>query len=89
MKKIHKYFEEFKHYLNYTIESMQNYKKYSEDLINHSHIEFNKTLNDKVLILNDLKSKLDAISEFKYDIKKIELTKYGYKAISIHDKQEA
>jgi len=71
MKKIHKYFEEFKHYLNYSIESMQNYKKYSEDLINHSHIEFNKTLNDKVVILNDLKSKLDAISEFKYDIKKI------------------
>jgi len=25
----------------------------------------------------------------KYDIKKIELTKYGYKAIAIHDKQEA
>ena len=71
MKKIHKYFEEFKHYLNYSIESMKNYKKYSEDLINHSHIEFNNTLNDKVLILNELKSKLDAISEFKYDIKKI------------------
>jgi len=71
MKKIHKYFDEFKDYLNYSIESMKNYKKYSEDLINHSHIEFIKTLNDKVLILNDLKSKLDAISEFKYDIKKI------------------
>ena len=71
MKKIHKYFEEFKHYLNYSIESMQNYKKYSEDLINHSHIEFNKTLNAKILILNDLRYKLDAISGFKYDVKKI------------------
>ena len=71
MKKIHKYFDEFKHYLNYSIESMQNYKKYTEDLINHSHIEFNKTLNEKISVLNDLNTKLDAISEFKYDIKKI------------------
>jgi ABC-type multidrug transport system fused ATPase/permease subunit len=71
MKKIHKYFDEFKHYLNYSIESMKNYKKYSEDLINHSHTEFNKTLNEKISILNDLKYKLDAISDFKYDIKKI------------------
>jgi hypothetical protein len=71
MKKIHKYFDEFKHYLNYSIESMQNYKKYSELLLNHSHIEFNKTLNDKISTLNNLKYKLDEISEFKYDIKKI------------------
>lgn len=71
MKKIHKYFHEFKQYLNYTIESMQNYKKYSADLINHSHIEFNETLNDKISTLNNLKYKLDAISEFKYDIKKV------------------
>jgi hypothetical protein len=71
MKKIHKYFDEFKDYLNYSIESMQNYKKYSGDLINHSHIEFNKTLNDKISLLNDLNSKLDVISDFKYDVKKI------------------
>ena len=71
MKKIHKYFDEFKNYLNHSIESMKNYKKYSEDLINHSHIEFNKTLNDKIVVLNDLNSKLNAISDFKYDIKKI------------------
>jgi len=71
MKKIHKYFDEFKYYLNYSIESMQNYKKYSEHLINYSHIEFNNTLNEKISILNDLRYKLDAISGFKYDIKKI------------------
>jgi hypothetical protein len=71
MKKIHTYFHEFKHYLNCSIESMQNYRKYSEQLTNHSHSEFNKTLDDKILILNELKSKLDTISEFKYDIKKI------------------
>jgi len=71
MKKIHKYFDEFKDYLSHSVESMKNYKKYSDDLINHSHIEFNKTLNAKIVILNELKSKLDAISGFKYDIKKI------------------
>jgi hypothetical protein len=71
MKKIHKYFDEFKDYLNNTIESMENYKKYSKDLINHSHIEFNNKLNDKISILNDLRYKLDAISGFKYDVKKI------------------
>jgi hypothetical protein len=71
MKKIHKYFDEFKDYLNYTIESMQNYKKYSEHLINYSHIEFNNTLNEKISILNNVRYKLDAISGFKYDIKKI------------------
>jgi len=71
MKKIHNYFGDFKHYLKNTIESMINYKKYSEQLTNYSHVEFNKTLNDKILILNELNSKLDMISEFKYDIKKI------------------
>jgi DNA mismatch repair ATPase MutS len=71
MKKIHRYFDDFKQYLNYSIESMKNYKKYSQDLTNHSHIEFNNTLNDKMLLLIELKSKLDAISGFKYDIKKL------------------
>jgi predicted ABC-type ATPase len=71
MKKIHNYFGDFKHYLKNTIESMINYKKYSEQLSNYSHVEFTKTLNDKILILNELNSKLDMISEFKYDIKKI------------------
>jgi ABC-type multidrug transport system fused ATPase/permease subunit len=69
MKKIHKYFEDFKEYLHYTIESMKNYSKYSEKLITHN--EFNKIVNDKILILNEIKCKLDMVSEFKYDIKKI------------------
>jgi hypothetical protein len=71
MKKIHKYFDEFKDYLNHTVESMENYKKYSEELINHSHNEFNNKLNEKISTLNDLRYKLDAISGFKYDVKKI------------------
>jgi DNA mismatch repair ATPase MutS len=69
MKKIHKYFDDFKEYLHYTIESMNNYKKYSENLITHN--EFNKIVNDKIIILHEIKCKLDLVSEFKYDIKKI------------------
>lgn len=69
MKKIHKYFDDFKSYLGYTIESMKNYNKYSENLITHS--EFNQIVNDKITVLNEIKCKLDMVSEFKYDIKKI------------------
>ena len=50
---------------------MKNYNKYSEQLTTDSHIEFNKTLNDKLLILNEIKYKLDVVSKFRYDIKKI------------------
>ena len=74
MKKIHGYFDDFKHYLNYTIDSMNNYNKYSEQLITHN--EFNKIVNDKMIVLNEIKSKLDVVSEFKYDIKK--LTEIGH-----------
>jgi hypothetical protein len=69
MKKIHRYFDHFKHYLSYTIESMKNYNKYSEQLITHN--EFNKIVNDKMIVLNEIKCKLDLVSEFKYSIKKI------------------
>jgi hypothetical protein len=71
MRKIHNYFDEFKDYLDDTIVSMKNYNKYSEQLTNHGHCEFNKVLNDKILVLNELKCKLDMVSKFKYDIKKI------------------
>jgi ABC-type multidrug transport system fused ATPase/permease subunit len=71
MKKIHNYFDDFKNYLHHTIESMNNYLKYSESLENYSHNEFNKILHDKILVLNELKYKLDAVSNFDYDIKKL------------------
>jgi energy-coupling factor transporter ATP-binding protein EcfA2 len=71
MKKIHKYFNDFKDYLNYSVKSMQNYNNYSKHLDNYSHIEFNKILNDKISILNEIKGKLEIVSDFKYDIRKI------------------
>jgi hypothetical protein len=74
MKKIHSYFKDFKHYLNYTIESMKNYNKHNEQLSTHN--EFNKIVNDKMIVLNEIKCKLDMVTEFKYDIKK--LTEIGH-----------
>jgi len=71
MKKIHEYFNHFNKYLSYTLESMQNYKNYSKQLNNDSHIKFNKILDDKISILNEIKSQLEKVSEFKYDIRKI------------------
>jgi len=71
MKKIHKYFDDFKEYLNYSIESMKNYTEYSETFENHSHAEFTKILKMKVVILNEIKTKLDMVTEFKYNFKKI------------------
>jgi DNA mismatch repair ATPase MutS len=69
MKKIHSYFNDFKQYLTYTIESMNNYSKHAEKF--KTHTEFNKILNTKIQVLNEIKCKLDAVSEFKYDIKKL------------------
>jgi hypothetical protein len=69
MKKIHNYFNTFNNYLTYTIESMQNYIKHSENLITHN--EFNKTVKDKISVLMEIKNKLDSVSVFKYNIKKL------------------
>jgi hypothetical protein len=69
MKKIHNYFKTFNNYLSHTIESMQNYIKHSEELLSHS--EFIKILKDKLSILVEIKNKLDHVTEFKYNMKKI------------------
>jgi hypothetical protein len=71
MKKIHNYFDDFKCYLNYTIESMKNYHEHSKILKNHGHNEFNQVLNMKISILDEIKGKLDLVSDLKYNIKKL------------------
>jgi len=69
MKKIHNYFNEIKIYLDETLLSMNNYTSYSKDL--KTHIEFNETLCKNTKILNELKSRLDIVSEFTYSFHKI------------------
>ena len=85
MIKIHKYFNEINSYLDFTIQSIDNYLYYSKDL--NSQKEFNKILKEKKNILLELKSKLSNISEYKLtNIRKIHeigvILKYFYE---LHD----
>jgi DNA mismatch repair ATPase MutS len=69
MAKIHKYFHEFKIYLNETINSINNFLKYSNDL--PSFIDFNSSLSSNINVLKELKEKLEKVSDLKYNFKKI------------------
>jgi hypothetical protein len=69
MKKIHNYFNEFKIYLNDTINSMDNYFEFSKSLLTHS--EFNINLKNNLLILQGIRYKLEQVSELKYNLKKL------------------
>ena len=69
MSKIHKYFTEFKIYLNETITSMNNYYSYSNVLT--SHQDFNASLITNINILKELKEKIDKVSDLSYSLKKI------------------
>jgi hypothetical protein len=63
MIKIHKYFNEINTYLDFTVQSIDNYLSYSTDLT--SHTEFNKILREKKDTLLELKLKISRISEYK------------------------
>jgi predicted small secreted protein len=63
MIKIHKHFNEIKSYLNYTIQSIDNYILFSKDL--SSQTDFNKILREKRDTLLELESKIASISEYK------------------------
>jgi len=85
MIKIHKYFNEISSYLDFTIQSIDNYHSYSKDL--NSQTEFNKILREKKDTLLELKYKLSNISEYKLtNIRKIHeigvILKYFYE---LHD----
>ena len=63
MIKIHKYFNEINSYLNYTIQSIDNYTSFSKDLL--SQTEFNRILREKRDTLFELKSIISGVSEYK------------------------
>jgi hypothetical protein len=70
MKVIHEHFREIQIYLNITLDSMNNYLKYTENLTTHE--QFNTNLKNKIHILENIKNKIESIGEYKlFNISKI------------------
>ena len=59
---IHNHFKEIKLYLDKTISSMENYLRFSNELI--SHKDFNNNLKIKLQLLNQINDKLKTINEY-------------------------
>jgi len=81
MKTIHNHFREIKAYLNVTLNSMDNYLSYAENLTTH-HL-FNANLKEKKQILEKIYNKIQNISEYSlFNIGKIteigKVLKYFY-----------
>ena len=81
MKTIHNHFREIKAYLKVTLNSMDNYLKYAENLTTH-HV-FNANLKEKKQILEKIYIKIQNISEYSlFNIGKIteigKVLKYFY-----------
>ena len=81
MKTIHNHFREIKAYLNVTLNSMDNYLTYAENLTTH-HL-FNATLKERKQILEKIHNKIQNISEYSlFNIGKIteigKVLKYFY-----------
>jgi hypothetical protein len=63
MVKIHNYFNEINIYLSRTLESMENYLKYSDPL--ESQSEFNNVLKEKLKVLTTFRNKINLITQYK------------------------
>ena len=62
MKKIHTYFDKFKHYIQHTIQSSNSFLKYTNKL--KSYKEFNNILENKIIVLEHFHTKLNNITPY-------------------------
>lgn len=69
IKTIHEYLFKFRDYISYSIDSMNNFYKYSN--IYTTYKEFNNILNNKIQILVNYHKELKNISNYDVSIKKI------------------
>jgi nicotinamide riboside kinase len=80
MTKIHNYFNEINLYLEYTVNSMNNYLKHSDEL--NSHQDFNNNLKKQIQILTEFKEKISVITPYELTFKKVfeigNILKYFY-----------
>ena len=78
MKTIHNHFNEIRIYINHTINSMENYLKYSSKL--ESHSKFNQTVRENLYILNNIQVKIQTITEYNmFNFSKIKEIGYVFK----------
>ncbi len=78
MKTIHNHFNEIRIYIDHTINSMENYLKYSNNF--KSHIEFNELLREKMGILKCMQDKIKTISDYNmFNLSKIKEIGYVFK----------
>jgi hypothetical protein len=92
MKIIHEHFREISIYLNNTLNSVDNYLKYTNDLTTHQ--EFNQNLLIKRKILDNIYTKITSISKYSlYNIGKFreigKILKYFYELHTDKEYEEA
>jgi len=78
MKIIHNHFNEIRIYINHTINSMENYLKYSKNLSTHS--KFNLHITEKLETLRVMHNKIETISDYNmFNFSKIKEIGYVFK----------
>jgi DNA mismatch repair ATPase MutS len=92
MKTIHEHFKVINTYLDNTINSMENYYKYSKELTTHEI--FNNILTEKIKTLKNINTNLKSVTEYSlYNIGKIKeigkVLKYFYELHSEKEYEEA
>ena len=69
MKKIHNYLEKFKNYISYSLETMNHFLIYSQNLNTYSNFNANAKYN--IEILNEYLTKLNKITKYSLSFNKI------------------
>lgn len=78
MKTIHNHFNEIRIYINHTINSMENYLKYSKNLATHS--KFNLHIIEKLETLQVMSKKIETITDYNmFNFSKIKEIGYVFK----------
>lgn len=78
MKTIHNHFNEIRIYIDYTINSMENYLEYSKNLLTHN--EFNLVVGENLDILKRMQKKIYNITDYNmFNFSKIKEIGYVFK----------
>jgi DNA mismatch repair ATPase MutS len=80
MKIIHNHFNELKIYLNHTMNSMENYLKYSSELSCQNHQKFNEEVKQYLIKMENINNKIKTITDYNmFNFGKIREIGYVFK----------